>query len=283
MKGVERMRSILTAGCALALLTGSASAVMIPLGYVSEGGVAVHYNTTGSEAPENQSYLQAQYSQANSNGAEFQFDPDSPAPSPGFNWNSEFSGQPVGSSQFGLDMVLPMPTADGSAPPPVLNAVDYTQGGQGSFDIAGPVDWAINDYKFGSPSGSQNAANVPHNSLFRSATSDGSSIAVSQWDVDLANGIYTATIAGTLMSDGFIHWYGSTGTTALMSWGLEDYISFSGVLSYDSRGDDGTDRVDFYAGRVDLFVHTKAVPESGATLALISLSLACVALVRRFT
>src|SRR5689334_8144272 len=114
---------------ALCGLTQAASAGEVLLGTVS-GDLAIVYNCSqqgaACENPANISYSQTVASQTNSNGAPLQFDNTPLAILGGQSFNSIFSGQPVGSSQFGFDLVFGPGSA--AAPKPTINAVDNVNG-----------------------------------------------------------------------------------------------------------------------------------------------------------
>jgi len=268
-------------GVVALLAVPAAHAGPLLLGTTS-GGVGIYYNDNfpTPEAPANQAYLQAQASELNLNGAGFQFDDTDLLPAPGEqSFNSTFSGQPVGSSQFGIDLVLEQPTHDGSRTVPVLDAFDNVDSTPAGATNAGQVDWAINDYKGAAPNGPDNPATDIVNSLFRGGNGDGSAIAFSLDSLVLTGTVFTAAISGTLLTDGLIHWFGPAilgtngdGTSNLSDLGLKDFFTFEGVLTYDSDGDDGTDRIDFYAGEVRVYAH---VPAPG-TLVLLAMGLAAV-------
>src|SRR5262245_39661541 len=127
-------------GVALVLAAGSARAVSVPLGSAS-GGVGVYYNDNGGgENPANVAYLHAQFSYANTNGAELNFDSTPLAGTGGaVSFYSLFQAVP---NQFGLDLTLKAPTWDGSVAVPVLNAKENVNGTVAGATNAGPVTWA---------------------------------------------------------------------------------------------------------------------------------------------
>lgn len=224
------------------------------------GGIGVYYNNNGGgENPANQSYLKAQFSQANTNGAEFTFS-TAPIAGNGLSWNAIFSGF-VFPSQHGLDLLLPAPTADGTAPPPPLDAFDNVDSTVAGATNAGPVVWGINDYKGSSPSGPANPANSSINTAFRSNGLDPGAV-LFNFDVSQAGPIFTAEVSGVLTSDGLIHWFGPTTgsnpnfTTDMIDFGMNGLFYFSGTLTYDSTGDTGVDLVDFYSGSIDLVANS---------------------------
>lgn len=226
---------------------------------VSTGGVAVYYNDNGNgENPANQSYLKSQFSYGNTNGAEFSFD-NTPLTGNGLlNWRALF-GQ-VAPPQFGLDFLLVAPTYDGTNPPAPLLAYDNSPSNSIAGRIlVGPVIWAINDYKGSSPNGPANPATDIINSLFRSDTPGNplTDVEITQLDVSQAGPIYTAEIAGKLVSDGIIHWFlTATPDSPASNFALNGEFYFSGTLTYDSTGDDGTDLIDFYAGTITVVANS---------------------------
>jgi len=251
------------------LAWGKAQAAYIPLGY-AEGTVAVYYNDN-EERPSNQAYLRGQFSPSNPNGAYFQFSDQYPSTKP-YDWNSIFSGQPVGQSQFGFAFILKAPTA--SIPVPTLTAYDWN----GSIRLeAGPVDWTIGDYKAGS-GGASNSDNKDFNSLFRGGDGTGSSIIATYTLTPSNDGKFRMDIEGALLTDGFIHWYNpSTPHTDLTKWGLSDYLYFAGSFTYDKSADT-TPGIDYYNGKATFYV---ATPETASSFCLLSGAILFLGLVRR--
>ncbi|HVO26415.1 MAG TPA: NosD domain-containing protein [Candidatus Margulisiibacteriota bacterium] len=228
-------------------------AATIPFG-TATGGVAIYYNNNGGgEHPTNQAYARAQFSQANTNGAAFAFD-STPIPgSGGLTWQLLFGGAVP--SQFGLDVVLPAPTYDGSVPLPALVAVENVNGTPGGATPAGPVTWAINDYKPNVPNGPATASNAPTNSLFRGGTGAGDGITLTQTPVlPFPNGtVFTLHVTGELISDNLVHWFNpATPNSPVGNFELTGKLLFDGNISYNSAGDLGTDLVDFYAGTLNV-------------------------------
>src|SRR5262245_46244601 len=82
----------------------------VPLGTAS-GGIGVYYNDNGGgENALNAAYVRAQFSYANTNGSEFNFDSTPLAGTGGaVSFYSLFQAVP---NQFGLDLVLKAPTFD---------------------------------------------------------------------------------------------------------------------------------------------------------------------------
>ncbi|MFI5042536.1 MAG: hypothetical protein ACHQNA_11940, partial [Acidimicrobiales bacterium] len=247
--GVRRF--IVAAGAAIVFCHGAAQAAgtSIPLGTVT-GGVAVYYNATGPEAPSNQAYVRAQFSQANANGAEFNFD-STPIPGTGglVSWYSIFQVVP---NQFGLDLVLTAPTSDSSVPTPVLTAYDNVDGSIANRAAAGPVTWAIDSYT-GPSNGPANPANQVVNSLLRGGTGANDGVTLTMGPPSQVGNLFTVAVSGELQSDDLVHWYTvASGTSPISNLQLTGKVLFSGSLTYDSTGDTGTDGVDFYAGTMIL-------------------------------
>ena len=315
----ERQLGILTA-CVLvfsvmACIAGSASAEPIELG-TATGGMAIYYNnidvngaggtTDGvisgyDENPSNQAYIQFQFGYDNTNGMGFQFDDTDLG---GFSWNDIFSGQSVGSSQFGLDILLPMDTFDpaGGVIMPDVGFYDNTDGTVDEsvmFDTTEPA-WAINDYK--EPSGAESGD--PINSLFRGNGIYLDSVVLTPSVALGSDGVnnrlmYQLDISGRLLTDGLFHWYNpDTAHSTLNSWGLQDTILFSGSLLYDtdyvrdtagvypdiltgliygSGLENGSDQLDFYGGTLTLSVVPVPLP---ATATLVGIGLIGTALSR---
>ena len=215
-----------------------------------EGGVGVYYNDNGGgENPLNQAYLKAQFSYGNDNGALLNF---SSVPLTGipFSWYDLYQAVP---DQFGLDFVLPAPTNDGSVIPPVLTAYDNGDNSLPGAVPAGPVTWAINGYTGGTDGPSDPLSGVI-NSLIRGDTPPAAGdVVLTRNDLSLSGTVYTLDLAGYLVSDGVHHWYTIGTPDGMMSaFGLNGLIHFSGTLTYDAFGDDGSDLLDFYEGTITL-------------------------------
>lgn len=217
------------------------------------GGIAIYYNNNGGgENPLNQAYARAQFSQANANGAELNFD-STPLPGTGgaLSWYNIFQVVP---NQFGLDLVLTAPTTDGSVPAPVLNAYDNVDGSIANRSLAGPVSWAISNYT-GATTGPANPLNSIINSNFRGGTGANDGVVFTQTPVPpFPNGnLFTVDATGELQSDGWIYWYTpTTPDSPVSNFELTGKFFFSGQLTYDSTGDTGADLVDFYAGTITI-------------------------------
>lgn len=214
-------------------------------------GIAIYYNDNGNgeDGNTNVAYMRSQAAYGNTNAAPFEFSTLSLSGN-GVNWAFLF-GQ-VATTQYGLDLVLPAPTYDGSVVLPSLTAQENTDNTLGGSISAGPLTWAVNDYKGGSPNGPANPATSVIHSLLRSATGtpsmDVQDVAI---DLSLSGTLYTAEVSGKLISDNTIHWY-TVGTpdSPMMDFALDGEFFFSGSLSYDSAGDPGTDLIDFYQGAI---------------------------------
>lgn len=291
------------------LLAGPSNAARIELG-VATGGIGVYYNNLDvngaggvpdgvvsgyDENPSNQAYIQAQHSYSNTDGMAFQFN-DTIDLGGGLTWNTIFSGQPVGSSQFGFDLlgIAATYSALGGVSIPQFDFVDYDFTGSGANNTHttvipnGNQAWAINDYKGGSGSGPGNGG-TPVNSVLR-----GSALTFNITNFAVAGTLYTIDVEGTLLTDGLIHWFSNIPDTDLTTWGLRDTLHFHGTLVYNldyrSAGledgtntyangfENGSDQLDFYGGTLVLEVET--VPEP-TTMALLTAGIAAMAGRRR--
>lgn len=295
------MKRIITVCFLIVLIAGVAQATQVKLGTAS-GGMMIYYNNTDvsgaggvpddvisgyDENTANQAYIRTQFGYGNTNGAGFQFDATDLG---GFDWNTIFSGQPVGSSQFGFDlfgMAATYNPAGGVVAPTVFFAdnVDNTAAGALKTAVTSPAAWAINDYK--DPTGAESGSIT--NSLFRGTAF---TMNVDGFSIDSTGYIYTLQISGQLDTDGLIHFYnpstpGGNGdnTSDLSSWSLGDSFSYEGTLIYNKNYaeagwdlgwntygttglENGADQMDFYAGNIDIYA--TVVPEP-ATLALLGL------------
>jgi hypothetical protein len=224
----------------------------------SVGGVGVYYNDNGGgENPANQAYLRAQAAYGNTNGGVFDFDATPLPPYGLFSWYDLFQ---VHAGQFGLDMILPAPTWDGITPIPSFIAKDNVNGSCAGATSSGAVTWAISGY---SPGG---GAGCAVNSLFRSAGLNPLSVGITQYDLSLAGTVYTAEVAGYLVTDGMIHWYTpATPHTPVGAFGLTGVFFFDGTLQYDSAGDPGTDLIDFYEGTMTIYANSPVTSVGVAT------------------
>jgi len=271
---------------------GVSSAVPVRLG-TATGGLMIYYNNIDynrdgvvsgyDENINNQAYIRVQFGYNNTNGAAFQFDDTSYG---GVNFNDIFSGQPVGQSQFGFDLIAMAETynsAGGVVPPTVYFADNVNNDPAGAqltqvFPTPNLAAWAINDYK--EPSGPQ--AGSLTNSLFR-GTSFTMDVVSGSWDE--TGTLYTIEITGTLVTDGLIHWYNpALGETPLSNWGIANTFTYTGTLiydkdysragwdygwnTYDNGYDNGADQKDFYVGTLEIYANV--IPEP-ATMTLLAL------------
>src|SRR5262245_4157517 len=250
-----RLRRIVALGAALGACWGfrAADAATIHLG-TAAGAVGIYYNVNMvGEVPTNQSYLRAQFSDVNTNGAVFNFD-STPLPGTGglVSFFSLFQAVP---NQFGLDMILRAPTHDGSVVIPTLTAYENVDGSLANRSAAGPVTWAINGYT-GATDGPGDPLNGIINSLFRggggaNGPNDGVTLTLNNV-VESPPGVFTATVAGTLQTDNLVHWYNpATPNTPIGAFELTGKFFFSGTLTYKTA-DDTTPLIDFYSGPVSL-------------------------------
>jgi hypothetical protein len=265
---------------AMTVASASAATITLDLGQAT-GGIGMYYNHPPEDpmGGANLAYMRAQIGQGNVNGAAFAFDTtDLGYIDPllaGLTMANIFGDQ----GQFGFDLVVP---GNPTIPVPTLMAVD--NGGVPEGNV-GPVVWAVNDYK---PGGPVNPAATRDNSLFRSIDADpGNSLTLDTFDVTgLGGGIWTVNIAGTLISDNYIHWFNPGTSDADLSdfLGLNPVIGFSGTLTYN-RALDVTPGMDFYAGNIDFTLTANIpdtdVPDAGSTAAMLSLAGFGLALFRR--
>ena len=236
----------------------------------STGGIAVYYNTiaqgTAAENPQNQAYYKAQLnsSTTQTNGAAFAFESGLASP-------AVFNDL----GQYGFDFVLQAVTNSGAVPTPVLNAYDNLDNSLANRVLAGPVMWAINDYKDGG-NGPSNPANGIVNSFIR-----GSGGSLLLGDITPISGGWQVSFTADLVSDGRFHWYNPAFNDNLMSayanggqWWSGNFRAI-GVLTYITSNDT-TPGMDFYSGPITL--EAEVVPEP-ATIGL--LGLGALTLIRR--
>src|SRR5262249_11641048 len=246
-----RLRLALSLGTALGLTAGPLTAhavTTVPLG-IADGVVGIHYNDNGQgEVPANQAYIQAQFSDLNTNGALFNFDATVlPGTFGTTSFRSIFQSVP---DQFGLDLILKVNPV-GPVTIPTLTAYENVDGNPAHATPApGAVTWAINGYQ--SPTvGPGDPANGIVNSLLRGGTganfgNDGVTLTVNNV-TEAPPGVFTAEIKGELQSDGVVHWYNpATPNTPLPALELTGKFFFSGTLTYDSSSDPYP-LTDFYA------------------------------------
>ncbi|MCK4342298.1 MAG: HYR domain-containing protein [Phycisphaerae bacterium] len=231
-------------------------------GVATTGGIAIYYNDNGlGENPANQAYLKTQYSATNLNGSEFHFDTTPLTGIPGTSFNDLYSGLTPPATQFGYDIVLPAPTADGTVIPPPVIAYDYDGAGPSN---PMPVIWAMDDYK---PGGAANPAAIVYNSIVRSPSPGdiATDVLITRLDWEQSGTIYTSNIAGVLLSDGIHHWYTpSTPHSPMSNFGLSGVFYFSGTLTYDSSSDPDP-LMDFYEGPITVVANYRSSETGVAT------------------
>jgi PEP-CTERM motif len=250
---VRRLRLPLALFAALTCVP-SLQASLIPVATV-DGTLTVHDDVSPAT---DVSYYRLQFSSTNTNGAALSF-----TAGPPLNLKPIFGD--VG--QFGLDAIYTAPTNNTTVP--TLTAYDYN--GSGPVASPEPINWAVNDYGQHTPVGPGNPANIPYNSLFR-----GDTINITSQSLTNVGPIYTATLSGDLVSDGFIHWYTpSTPDTSLASLGLENAFAFTATFTDNINTDPS---LQTFTGSGIIFAQT---PEPAAILLLTS-GLAGLVVVTRF-
>jgi hypothetical protein len=214
------------------------------------GGISIYYNATGPQDLTNAAYLRTQVSLANLNGAEFFFDTTPLTGLPLPTWDFIFSGiAPL--TQFGLDIVRPLPTDDSSVVIPTLIAVDNTDSTPGGAIPAGPVSWMMTDYKPNSPSGPTNPSNAPTNSIIRGPVGGDPLIDIEIVELSLVG--TTLTFTGRLSSDSTIHWFDPLiGTSPMSNFLLNGEFFISGTLTLAGSGAG----VDHYAGPLQIVANS---------------------------
>lgn len=217
-------------------MTLNTSAQDKTLGY-ADGAFMIHFNSgtaLGEDFDTNIAYYQSQFSPTNTNGAYFQFQ-DGGVP----DYNSIFSGNPVGNSQFGFDFIDIADTWDNVEPTPTMNHFDNVDGTianrlltpVGPTGLTDAPAWAINDYKV---TGTGPASGTAMNSTIRSnPAAPGLGIARIEVNRDAFNAVVSADIIGTIGSDGLQHFFTGTGTFALFFLLLQNKFVISGTLTYD--------------------------------------------------
>ncbi len=232
------------------------------------GGIAVYYNDNNNnglggngENPANRAFLKTQFDGTKDifgsvAGAPYLF---SNAPLKGgsaFSWHILYSGLIWPESQFGLDLVATLPTSDGSVPTPALQAYDNVDGTVANRNLVGPVTWALDDYK---PHLPDISVGDVVNSLIRSQ-SPGiplTDIEITRLDVSGPGPMFVMDIGGKLRSDGLHHWFApSTPDSPMLNFALNGEFFFTGTLTYNSAGDDGTDLINFYAGSLTILANS---------------------------
>ncbi|MFA6185674.1 MAG: PEP-CTERM sorting domain-containing protein [Phycisphaerae bacterium] len=286
------MKKLITI-CAVVLMVlaiGSVSAQQVKVG-TAGGGLMLYYNNIDisgdgivsgyDEQPSNQAYVKARFGYSNTNGSYFQFD-NTVDLGGGQTMNSIFSGQPVGSSQFGFDLQGTAATYNnaGGVGIPSVSFADNTNNNASGALLTNVIPnqsqaaWAINNYQGGAQTGQL------INSLFR-----GTSFTMAVTNFQVIGNTYVMTVSGDLNSDGIFHWYtiGQPDST-LASWQLSNKLSYTGTLIYNkdyrtlgyengtntyTNGlENGHDQMDFYAGNID--VYATVIPEP-ATMCLLGL------------
>jgi len=274
----------------MVLAIGSVSAQQVKVG-TAGGGLMLYYNNIDisgdgivsgyDEQPSNQAYVKAQFGYSNTNGSYFQFD-NTVDLGGGATMNNIFSGQPVGSSQFGFDLQGTATTYNnvGGVGIPSVSFADNTNNNASGALLTNVIPnqsqaaWAINNYQGGAQTGQL------INSLFR-----GISFTMNVTNFQVIGNTYVMTVSGDLNSDGVFHWYtiGQPDST-LASWQLSNKLSYTGTLIYNkdyrtlgyengtntyTNGlENGHDQMDFYAGSID--VYATVIPEP-ATMAILCL------------
>ena len=227
------------------------------------GGIGVYYNNNGNgEVPSNQAYLKAQFAADEADtGAAFLFSND-PLDGLGLlTWQGIFSGLTWPDSQFGFDLVLPAPSADGSVTPPMLNAYDNGDNSVGGRILRGPVTWAINDYK-------PHAPDISYGDILNSVISselqtvpglpNAGDVVIYRNDYAPTLDGFEANFSGKLVSDGLAHWYGvGLPDSPLANLGLSGEFYFEGTLQYDISTDIYP-LMDFYAGTITLIANHRS-------------------------
>ncbi len=224
---------------------------------VGTGGIALYYNTTGPQELANAAYLRTVVSLGNENGAEFFFDNTDLTGVPGITWQSIFSGLPAGQTQFGLDLVRPLASDDGSVTIPTLTAVDNTDSTPAGATPAGTVSWAFNDYKPNAPNGPVTPSNQPTNSSIRGPAGGDPIVDIEIVELSLSSiAPITLTFEGRLNSDAIIHWFTpSTPDSPMSNFGLEGDFYVSGTLELAASGAG----VDFFAGALTVTTNAQSV------------------------
>jgi hypothetical protein len=256
-------------GAFFALAAVQVSAQTSILLATADGGFAVYYNDNGGGEDLlslNLAYLRTQFDPNNTNGMELNFD-STPIPLVGVSWYDVFQAVP---DQFGMDVIVEAPTSDGTNPTPVLIAFDNVDGTVGGAAPAGPVTFAISDYKGPAPSGPASPLNAIINSLLRGGTGDpGDELDPNNWplfpattqdgsltlslpSISIDGTITTIEIQGESNTDGFIHWFNPAfGTSPVSNLALTGRAFFEGTFAHDSATD--TDPLmDFFSGSITI-------------------------------
>ncbi|GIV19375.1 MAG: hypothetical protein KatS3mg023_1126 [Armatimonadota bacterium] len=254
---------VVGAAMALALLPAAQAQTWVPVG-TAEGGVAVYFNDTTNENPNNVSYLRVQWanSTTNVNGASISM-------------VEPFKSSIFGDlGQYGFDAIAVAPTnTKPISTLPKLYAYDWN----GTTPVQGPpVLWAMNVYSDWY-NGPKNPSAIVLNSTLR-----GNSATILNFTLTpLGGGSFQAYVDVVLDSDGFIHWYNPLipDTPFLPNaYPFNGKFRVTGTLIYD-KNQDTTPGMDFYAGTVNLYA--QAIPDASTVTLFMAGLLPAATLLRR--